>query len=323
MALTFVRSQLRIRRFLALQGEIHEALRRRADFSSPVWLQASAECLSFLASLLHKDPLQRITLARALQHPWVKKNTHPGTSARVRASRSTPVARFDLRLPASAEAASLAPTGSLLQGDDLEDATAVSRSLSEAAPPARPLSSKGPRGMPSTATAETSSVFAPPENFLQRIQVCSFVDIFRSLEAPYLRLLRAPSAAEAAIAYEAFRGGLRKLNEFLDASNGTGPFFLGSEPSYAEAATAPSLFRMAACLRDVRGIDVAAACSAMRLTRLAAWAAEVLARPAACCSTSELAACVVQMARKLHVTYSGPPAPVIDAIESGIPDPIT
>ena len=78
------------------------------------------------------------------------------------------------------------------------------------------------------------------------------------VEAPYQRLLGAPSPDAAGVEWAAFRRGLRYLDTFL-ATNGSveGPYFLGREPSLAEAATAPSIFRMVATLvRGQRGLGI-------------------------------------------------------------------
>ena len=67
------------------------------------------------------------------------------------------------------------------------------------------------------------------------------------VERPYQRLLQAASADAAGEEWTAFCLGLQNLDVFL-ARHGSleGPYFLGREPSLAEAATAPSLFRMVA-----------------------------------------------------------------------------
>ena len=73
-------------------------------------------------------------------------------------------------------------------------------------------------------------------------------------EEPYTRLLRAGDADEASSEWDAFCAGMRLLNAYLEenASRG-GPLFLGHEPSLAEAATAPALFRMIATVRGGEG----------------------------------------------------------------------
>ena len=89
-----------------------------------------------------------------------------------------------------------------------------------------------------------------------------------------------------------------------------GPFFLGGEPSLAEAATAPALFRMVSTLPVLRDLELVTACEEMDLTRLVAWLREILDRPQDVCDVAALPAHVyVALARKLHVRYEGPPTP--------------
>ena len=109
--------------------------------------------------------------------------------------------------------------------------------------------------------------------------------------------------------------GLQELNDYLiehGSDSSDGPFFEGEEHGFAEAATAPALFRMAACLEGIRGLSLLATCNAMGLTRLAAWLKEILLRPTEVCDVAALPAHVyVTMARKLHVKYEGPPSPTL------------
>ena len=72
------------------------------------------------------------------------------------------------------------------------------------------------------------------------------------VEQPYQRLLQAADADAAGIEWTACCLGLQDLDAYL-ATHGSkeGPYFQGKEPSLAEAATAPALFRMVATL--VRG----------------------------------------------------------------------
>ena len=56
---------------------------------------------------------------------------------------------------------------------------------------------------------------------------------------------------------ESLGDGLRALNAYLVTHGSTkGPFFLGHEPSLAEAATAPAVLRMVAALRALRHIEL-------------------------------------------------------------------
>ena len=72
------------------------------------------------------------------------------------------------------------------------------------------------------------------------------------VERPYQRLLQAADANAAGDEWSAFRLGLQDMDAYLITHGSTdGPYFTGREPSLAEAATAPALFRMVATL--VRG----------------------------------------------------------------------
>ena len=68
------------------------------------------------------------------------------------------------------------------------------------------------------------------------------------VEAPYTLLLRARNAVEAGQEWDSVCEGLTRLEDHLRLTASGGPFFLGKEPSLAEAATAPALFRMIATL---------------------------------------------------------------------------
>ena len=60
----------------------------------------------------------------------------------------------------------------------------------------------------------------------------------------------------------------------------------------------------------VRDLQLVKACEELGLKRLVAWLTEVLLRPADVCDVAALPAHVyVQMARKMHVKYEGPPSP--------------
>ena len=72
------------------------------------------------------------------------------------------------------------------------------------------------------------------------------------VERPYQRLLQAADADAAASECATVCLGLQDLDAYLVNHGSTeGPYFQGKEPSLAEAATAPALFRMVATL--VRG----------------------------------------------------------------------
>ena len=131
------------------------------------------------------------------------------------------------------------------------------------------------------------------------------------MEEPYTRLLQARDAATAGTEWDNVCFGLRNLDAYmLEHASKDGPFFRGGEPSLAEAATAPALFRMVATLPALRNLELVGACEEMELSRLTPWLAEVLDRPADCCDVQPLPAHVyVHLARKLHVRYEGPPTP--------------
>ena len=58
------------------------------------------------------------------------------------------------------------------------------------------------------------------------------------------------SADEAAVQWDSVCSGLMEADSYLRVhASQSGPLFLGFEPSLAEAATAPSLFRMIATVR--------------------------------------------------------------------------
>ena len=60
----------------------------------------------------------------------------------------------------------------------------------------------------------------------------------------------------------------------------------------------------------MRDLELVRACEELGLKRLVAWLTEVLARPADVCDVAALPAHVyVQLARKMHVKYEGPPSP--------------
>ena len=69
-----------------------------------------------------------------------------------------------------------------------------------------------------------------------------------------------------------------------------GPFFLGCEPSLAEALTVPTVFRIAVALPALVQVELLPFCAARRLGRLAMWLSEVMARPSDCCELEDLPA---------------------------------
>ena len=159
----------------------------------------------------------------------------------------------------------------------------------------------------------SSRVFASPIDVATRAAVHGFIDAFkRGVEEPYTRLLEAADADKAATAWAAMRIGLAIADAILgEHADPDGPFFKGATTSLAEAAVAPSLQRMRATLPAVRSIDLIDACDADGLHRIAAWMHHVLSNPAACDVRAVTALpdeTHVHLARRLFVTYEGPPA---------------
>ena len=63
-------------------------------------------------------------------------------------------------------------------------------------------------------------------------------------------------------------------------------------------------------LPTLRDLQLVKACDDMGLTRLVAWLREVLSRPTDVCDVAALPTHVyLQLARKMHVKYEGPPSP--------------
>ena len=158
----------------------------------------------------------------------------------------------------------------------------------------------------------SARVFFSPENLRLKLKIHGFIDAFkRGPEVHYTHLLSAADADAAGREWDAFCVGLRELNDYLERQGSAdGPFFLGGEPSLAEAATAPALFRMVSTLPVLRDLELVTACEEMDLTRLVAWLREILDRPQDVCDVAALPAHVyVALARKLHVRYEGPPTP--------------
>ena len=81
----------------------------------------------------------------------------------------------------------------------------------------------------------------------------------RRVEDPFNRCLQAADAHAAAVEWESICNGLKRVNACLlnmsmsqGAASPTSFFFYGGGPTAAEAATAPTLFRMLALLPAVR-----------------------------------------------------------------------
>ena len=70
-------------------------------------------------------------------------------------------------------------------------------------------------------------------------------------------------------------------------------------------------------LPTVRDLQLVSASDDMGLTRLVAWLTEVLSKPTDVCDVAALPAHVyLQLARKMHVKYEGPPSSTTSAATS-------
>lgn len=155
------------------------------------------------------------------------------------------------------------------------------------------------------------NVWPPKES-----NVLDFVVTFRDrVEGPYIHLLQASNAAEAAVAWATMKKGFRELDDRLAHQASllgcrmVGGYFLGKVPSVAEAATASTLWRMNATLPAVREMQpLDALCQTLGLVNLTRWVKHTLANPTQCCNVAVLPDTVyVRMARRLFVKYVGPP----------------
>lgn len=76
------------------------ALEGRLTFPHNPWSSISPECISFLKSLLNRNPRRRLTAAAALVHPWLTptKPTKPRPLEKSRSSFSKKISRFGQRI---------------------------------------------------------------------------------------------------------------------------------------------------------------------------------------------------------------------------------
>ena len=280
-------------------ADVFTAIRHNeVDYAHPSWRGVSSAARDLLRRILEKDPAQRISAEGILTSPWMTRHAN-GSS-----SRLAPEATVTLP-PLAPNSPRAAGTGT---GFGLNRSTSMPSSSTETK-----ASSTLPRRCNSVGTAMPSArIFFLPE--AARPMLHGFIDTFKTaLEQPYQRLMQAPGPDSAAMHWGEVCAGLQELNDYLiehGSDSSDGPFFEGEEHGFAEAATAPALFRMAACLEGIRGLSLLATCNAMGLTRLAAWLKEVLSRPTEVCDVAALPDHVyVTMARKLHVKYEGPPSP--------------
>ena len=167
-------------------------------------------------------------------------------------------------------------------------------------------------GKTSTDELSTSArVFFSPTDFILRTHIHTFIDMFKkNVEEPYVKLLQAITADDAAIEWDFICTGFVQMDDFLERyASHDGPYFLGLEPSLAEAAIAPSLYRMYATLPAIRDLELLTTCEELRLERFSKWIREVLDRPTDCCDVLALPQHVyVHLARRLYVKYEGPPS---------------
>ena len=304
--------------------EIFNSLRHdEPNFTSPEFRRVSPLARDLIRRLLEKDPRKRICLQDALTHPWFASILAPPAPP-VPAAPSSPPSDLPVGIEApggpirpSTAPAPVAVSGSFFDPGAGSCTPPLGRvGGPDAAPPpvggaVALLGAGRPHGGQVFEQVASARVFFLPPDELPRQQVQWFLDSFKWVELNYERLMGASDAAVAAVQWKAFCLGLKTLDDFLvDHASRDGAFFLGITPCLAEAATAPALFRMVPNLLAVRGIALLPACRAMRLTRLAAWLTEVLARTAEVCDVECLPAKIyVALARKLCVKYEGPPGP--------------
>ena len=254
--------------------DVFSLLRRSApfvDFSKPAWKHVTEDCKDLICAMLTADPLVRIQGQDVLTHPWMI--THQELKAvkrRASDNQTAPEAPFDT---------------TNMTGNNNN------------------------KVIGQTASAR---VFFSPVNLDVRTKIHTFIDMFKkTVEEPYVRLMQATSADGAAAEWDLLCAGLAQMDGYLEryASN-DGFFFLGREPSLAEAAITPLLYRMCATLPVIRNLELVTACEELGLTRLLMWLKEVLDRPSDCCDVRALPQNVyVHLARRLYVKYEGPPTP--------------
>ena len=335
-------------------AEVFHAIRyKEIDFGHPAWLGVSAAARDLLCKILEKDPAKRITAEGILTSPWMTRfargsgagrSSRPGSvepedGSPAAAAPGTPAvngaaAAPSVRTPPSASSSQrlgslhARPPGlgtlrrmSVGQTPSGGPDAAGQRPATRTGVPAAggTIAAGRPRNNKVGDAVPSARVFFPPKDTRPRLH--GFIDTFKTaLEQPYQRLLQAPCPDTAAAHWGDLCLGLQELNDYLivhgsDSSNG--PFFEGEAHGYAEAATAPALFRMVRVLPEVRGLSLLKTCDAMGLTRLASWLKEILLRPTEVCDVAALPAHVyVTMARKMHVKYEGPPTPHLHTISS-------
>ena len=266
---------------------------RQADFSSPVWGMVSAGARDLVSRILNKDKRARLSLEDILHHAWMVDHVmhHVTVGAplsaggRLRSRSVNAVHASPAAAAATAAVAAIASEGGCqVPPSPSPSPERVGRppslSLTEESPsapaasqaPGRHLMARTtsrdiwelPPDLPPEAAAlaaahaaerrTSAHIFFSPEDPELRKRLHGFVDLFKRAEDSFTLLLKAGDADEASSQWDAFCAGLRLLNAYLEENaSRDGPLFLGREPSLAEAATAPALFRMIATVRGGEG----------------------------------------------------------------------
>ena len=275
--------------FLKLRNKPH------ADFSKPVWSSISDEGKDLISMLLNANPEARICGEEVLHHPWMKNNQELKDNApptQIQRRRSSIAKQY------------------FATGATATEVSSFSSSTSSGSSDAKSTGSKASCKVTSPTTS--ARVFFSPVNLNLRTTIHTFINMFKKhIEEPYIKLLQADSADDAAVEWDVLCSGMALVNNYLEENaSRDGFFFLGREPSLAEAATAPQLYRMCATLPAIRDIELLKACRDLELSRLYIWLKEVLNRPSDCCDVLALPEHVyIHLARRMYVKYEGPPTP--------------
>jgi len=248
------------------------------EFPGPRWQRVSQSAKDLIARLLEKDPALRIQSHEVLTHPWMTlyapaptprcrqasglscESLQPPTSSAQHGAPSPPPS--DLSATCCAPHPQLPSPLSLAPSSAPQGSPGVSQTFDSAHGFGADMTTESMHGIlsfPAESTrsvfmrAPSARVFATPGDVRTRVQVQSFIDTFKHrVEGHYTELMKAAGPDPAAAAWGRVCTGLAALEVYLNFSSPTGPFFLGSAPSLAEAVTAPTLFRMAATVRGMR-----------------------------------------------------------------------
>ena len=292
------------------------------DYATSAWRGVSSAARDLLRRILEKDPAKRITAEGILTSPWMTRFAAGSSSGRLVCPEDSALSHQAVAPSCSPCAADAVPApDSVVSAQRRLPSSGLDLDSGPSARSGLGAESLGAAGLPPSAAGRQcgNRVFEPvPSARIFFLPACEdtrprlqgFIDAFKSaLEAPYQRLLQASNADAVSKQWGALCLGLREMDAYITThASKEGPFFLGREPSLVEATTAPALFRMVAALKGVRQIELLPTCDEMGLVRLAAWLREVLLRPTEVCDVAALPDHVyVSLARKLHVTYEGPP----------------